>query len=170
MSAVAVLLGAAIGGSPAIAQRLSPHESTSATIDGANVQIVYGRPAMRGRKIFGGLIQYGRVWTPGADEVTRLTTSKAIRLGNLDLAMGSYAFWMQPTESTWTLIVNSDWRAFHTFHDPSSDVGRVPLEKRSLDAPVEQLTFTIEPNTGGGGWIRMSWETTQVSAPFTVVE
>jgi hypothetical protein len=37
--------------------------------------------------------------------------------------------------------------------------------------PVEQLTFVIEQEaSGSGGAITMAWETTRVSAPFTVVD
>ena len=76
---------------------------------------------------------------------------------------------MLPTADEWTLIVNSQTGLFHTFHPSSTDIGRVRLQKRALDKPVEQLTFTIEKNpTGRGGVIRMAWETTDVSAPFTV--
>src|SRR5581483_3897756 len=112
--AAVVLLGllGPVHRAPAAAQfgRLSPHETTKATIDGADVEIVYGRPSMRGRRIMGSLVPYGRVWTPGADEVTHLKTSKKIRVGDLELPAESYAIWMLPTANMWTLILNSDWR------------------------------------------------------------
>ena len=46
---------------------LSPHESATVTVDGARITITYGRPSKRGRKIYGALVPYGRVWMPGAD-------------------------------------------------------------------------------------------------------
>lgn len=150
-------------------RRVSPHESTDLTVDGAALTITYGRPSMRGRTIMGSLVPYNKIWCPGADEVTTLTTSKPLRLGGLPLAAGGYAMWMLPTAGEWTLILNSDTGAFHTFHDPRTDLGRVNLQKRSLSEPVEQLTFAIENNPAGrGGVIKMLWETTEVSTPFTV--
>lgn len=170
--ALVVTIGLVFSAEPLaqLGQRASPHESTSATVNAADLKITYGRPYMRGRKIIGGLVPFDRIWTPGADEVTTLSTSLPIRLGDLQLKAGSYALWMLPTADAWTLIVNSDTGAFHTFHDGGKDIGRVALQKRSIDSPVEQLTFTIEPNPSGGGWIKMTWETTEVSAAFSVVQ
>ncbi len=46
--------------------------------------IVYGRPYTKDpksgetRKIWGGLVPYGKVWRMGADEATLFTTKKAV--------------------------------------------------------------------------------------------
>ena len=132
-------------------QRVSPHETTQATIDGAEISINYGRPTMRGRKIMGALVPYGRIWCPGADEATRLTTNRALKIGNLQVPAGSYSLWMLPAAGDWTLIVNQQANAWHTRHPPNDDLGQVPLQKRSLSAPVEQLTFSVEKNPEGPG-------------------
>ena len=162
-----VLLGCRFVG--AQAGRASPHETTSATVDGSSMFIEYGRPYTRGRKIFGSLIRWDEVWCPGADEATYLSTSKALRVGSLALPAGEYSLWIQPTEGAWTLIVNSDAHTFHTNYRSRSDVGRVPMQKETLPANVEQLTFTIDPNLPApGGRISMAWATTKVSVPFTV--
>ena len=151
--------------------RLSPHEGVSATIDGADLKITYGRPYMRGRKIMGALVRYGQVWCPGADEATELTTSKPLQIGSLTVPAGSYTLWMLPTADEWTLIINKQTGIFHLSYYAPEDLARLPLQKRSVDQPVEQLTFAFEKNRSQpGGAIAMTWETTEVSAPFTVVE
>jgi DUF2911 family protein len=149
---------------------LSPHERTDGQVDGATLSIVYGRPSMRGRTIFGGLVPYGRVWCPGADQCTTLSTDRDLQFTGVRLQAGEYSMWMEPTETVWTLIFNSDAHAFHTRYDPRLDIGKVTLQKQASPSPIERLTFTIEPGPAGpGGAIVMSWETTRVSAPFTVV-
>jgi len=149
---------------------LSPHESTEGTVDGGAISIVYGRPSMRGRTIFGGLVPFDRVWCPGADECTRLSTNRDLQLAGLRLQAGDYTLWMEPTETVWSLIFNRDAHAFHTRHSPRLDVGTIVLQKQLLPSPVEKLTFSIEPNRSGpGGAIVMAWERTRVRAPFTVV-
>jgi hypothetical protein len=151
--------------------RASPHESVTGTIDGADLTIVYGRPSMRGRKIMGALVPYGRWWCPGADEATELTTSKSLRAGNLVVPAGTYTLYMLPSAKDWTLMINKETGTFHTQYFPASDLGRITLQKRTLAAPVEQLTFAIEPDaSGSGGVLGMRWETTEVFTPFTVVE
>jgi hypothetical protein len=150
--------------------RVSPHERTATvTVDGSSMFIEYGRPSTRGRTIFGSLIRWDEVWCPGADEATYLSSGKSLKVGSLALPAGKYSLWIQPTEDVWTLIFNKDWDTFHTSYRSRSDVGKVPMQKETLPANVEQLTFSIEPNAPGkGGRIAMSWATTKVSVPFTV--
>jgi Protein of unknown function (DUF2911) len=151
--------------------RASPHDTVSAGIAGADLSISYGRPYMRGRVIMGSLVPYGRVWCPGADEATTLTTSKTLKLGDLTLAPGRYTLWMLPTADAWTLIVNKQTGQWHTQYAAAQDLGRVELQKRALPSAVEQLTFAFDKDAAkSGGAIKMSWETTEVSAPFTVVQ
>lgn len=152
-------------------RRASPHDKTSATVDGSDMVVVYGRPYARGRTIFGSLIRWDEVWCPGADEATYLSTSRPLKVGALSLPAGSYSMWIRPTEDVWTLIFNKDWNTFHTSYRARSDFGRVPMQKATLPANVEQLTFTIERNTAApGGQIAMSWATTKASVAFTVGE
>jgi hypothetical protein len=152
-------------------RRASPHESTSATIDGSEITITYGRPYMRGRMIFGRLVPYGRVWCPGADEATTLDSMRDLQLGHLRVPSGPHTIWVLPTADTWTLIVSKEPSGFHTNYNASADLGHIDLMKRSLDMPVEQLTFAVVKNAEGrGGLVTMSWETTEASVPFTVVQ
>ena len=171
--AALIAVGAFILGCRGVASaqrsRVSPHESTAATVDGSAMSIEYGRPSTRGRVIFGRLVPYGDVWCPGADEATMLSTSRPLRIGPLAVPAGEYSLWILPTEADWTLIVNKEAHTFHTNYRGSSDLGRVMLEKRTLTSPVEQLTFAIEQSSAGaGGRIVMSWANTEVSAPFMV--
>jgi hypothetical protein len=151
-------------------RRVSPHESVDNNVDGAELTIVYGRPSMRGRTIFGSLVPFGRVWCPGADEATTLESTKELMLGTLRIPTGPHTIWVLPTAEQWTLIVSKNPRGFHTFYDPQQDLGRLELHKQELSAPVEQLTFAITKAVQGGGTISMTWERTEVSAPFTVAQ
>jgi hypothetical protein len=165
---VTILLGWH-GAASAQRSRVSPHETTMATVDGAALSIEYGRPSTRGRTIFGRLVPYGDVWCPGADEATMLSTNKPLRIGPLAVPAGEYSLWILPTEGDWTLVVNKEAHTFHTNYRGSADLGRVMLQKRALTSPVEQLTFAIEQSSSGaGGRIVMSWATTEVSVPFMV--
>jgi hypothetical protein len=168
LAVVAIVFGCR-GAARAQGGRISPHESTAATVDGSAMSIEYGRPSTRGRTIFGRLVPYGDIWCPGADEATMLSTSRPLRMGQLAVPAGEYSVWILPTEGAWTLILNKDAHTFHTNHRASRDLGRVALQKQMLTSPVEQLTFAIEQNSPGpGGRIVMTWATTEVSVPFMV--
>jgi hypothetical protein len=168
--AAGTILAALVSVASLRAQRASPHDSVSASIGGADISISYGRPYMRGRTIFGALVPYGRVWCPGADEATTLSSSKPLAIGNLLLDAPQYTLWILPTADEWQLVVNNQTGQWHTQYRASADLGRVPLQKRTLDTPVEQLTFALRKNPdGSGGTIVFTWATTEASVPFTVV-
>jgi len=150
--------------------RVSPHESVSGSVDGATITIVYGRPSMRGRTIFGSLIPFDRVWCPGADEATTLESTLPLRVGNVQVPTGPHTIWMLPARDAWTLIISKQRSGFHTYYPADQDLGRVTLRKQEIDAPVEQLTFAVNPTGNGGGELVMRWERTEVSAPIVVTK
>jgi hypothetical protein len=168
ISGMATGRSAGIIGAPAQQKRISPHESVTGTVDGAKLTVTYGRPSMRGRAIFGALVPYDHVWCPGADEATTLESTKPLRFGSLAVPPGPHTIWMLPTSDVWSLVISKEPSGFHTRYNPRADLGRVGMSKRSLDAPVEQLTFSIDNNPTGGGVIVMSWEKTAVAAPFVI--
>jgi hypothetical protein len=145
-------------------------ESVSGAIAGAQLTITYGRPYMRGRKIFGALVPYDRVWCPGADEATTLDSNRPLLVGDVRVPPGPHTIWILPTAGAWTLIISREPSGFHTRYNASADLGRTTMQKRALPSAVDQLTFAIEPSPDDGGAIRMMWEQTDVWAPVRVVQ
>src|SRR5436305_7473040 len=74
----------------------SPPAQASATVGGKKVIIDYSAPSMRGRKIFGGLVPYGKVWRTGANSATTLTTEGTMKIGDVTLAPGKYTLYSLP--------------------------------------------------------------------------
>jgi hypothetical protein len=173
-----------LSASPLMAQqkRVSPHDTISTVIDGNRVTIVYGRPYTKDhktgevRKIWGGLVPYGKVWRTGADEATLLITQKPIAFGDTTIPAGAFTLWTLPNEDgTAKLVINKQigqWGATYgdskEIYNESLDVARIDLKKDALDKPVDQFTMAIEKNPSGGGLLKLTWENTQFSAPFTV--
>jgi len=150
-------------------KRLSPHETVSATVDGAKISITYGRPYMKNRKVAGGLIPYGSVWRTGADEATTLVTDKDLMFGNTHVSAGTYTLYTHASEKSWQLAINKQTGQWGTEYDPKQDLGRVPLTLSKTPAPVEQFTIAIA-DTPAGGDLRLTWDTTQATAAFTVMK
>ena len=146
--------------SPASAQRprVSPHERHEFTVGGSKITIEYGRPSKRDRAIWGGLVPWGRWWMPGADETTTLRTTDSVLIGDLAVPAGEHTIYMWPDREASRLIINNRTGTFHTFYDPRSDLGRVDFPWRPLAAPVEQMTFTIDPREAGGGTLKLMWD------------
>src|SRR3954464_11853290 len=158
---------------PAIAQekqRVSPHETVKADIDGATVTIVYGRPYSKDpksgatRKIWGELVPFGKVWRTGADEATLLTTTQPLDIGGTSVPAGTYSLFTQPEQNgSAKLIVNKQTGQWGTKYDEKQDLARIDMKKDSADKAVDQFTMAIEKNSAGGGTLKLSWENTQYS-------
>ena len=168
--AVAVTLIVSATAAPeAQQQRASPHETVSAEIGGAKVSITYGRPFMKGRAIFGGLVPWDRVWRTGADEATTLTTDKMLMFGNLHVGPGSATLWTLPSQTgPWKFVINKETGQWGTAYNADNDLGRVDMKTETLTNPVEQFTIAIEP-AGSGGQITLSWDKTKMIVPFGVM-
>ena len=156
----------------------SPHETTSAVIEGSRVTITYGRPFTKDprsgepRKIWGGLVSYGKVWRTGSDEATTLITQKPLMFGDTAVPAGAYTLWTLPAEDgSAKLIINKQigqWGVGPGTYDEKNDLVRIDLTKEALDAPVDQFTMSVSKNPSGGGLLKMSWENIQYSTTFTV--
>jgi len=153
----------------------SPHETTSAVIDGDRVTITYGRPYTKHpktgevRKIWGGLVPYGSAWRMGSDEATLLVTQQPITLGGFDLPAGAYTLYMVPSESGASkLAISKKIGAWGVPVNEKDDLARVDLTKGETKSPVDQLTIAVQKNPAGGGLIKISWENAEYTVPFTV--
>lgn len=147
----------------------SSRDTARAVIDGAHIAIDYGRPAKRGRAIFGALVPWGEVWRTGADLATHLTTDRALQFDGLVVPAGTYSLYTLPTPSRWTLIVNRRTGQIGLMYDRSADLGRVDMTAAHTSALTERLTISIEPTLARGGAVRIAWDDVVVTAPFVVV-
>ena len=148
-------------------KRVSLRDSLFVDAGGVRIGIEYGRPSKRGRDIWGALVPWGRWWMPGADEASTLTTSHALTLGDLAVPAGDYTIYTMPTATGVSMILNRDTGVFHTVYRPDRDLGRVPMTLRTLDQPVERLTFAVDA-AADGGLLKLIWDDREYSAPFLV--
>jgi hypothetical protein len=174
-----ITVAAMIGARPVMAQErhVSPHETISAVIDGNRVTVTYGRPyttkpgTTEVRKIWGGLVPYGQPWRMGADEATTFITQKPVEMGGKTILAGVYTLYMMPNETGFSeLVFSTGLGGWGIPVDTKHDFAQVELTKETLDKPVDQFTMGISKNPAGGGVLKLSWENTQFSVPFTVAK
>lgn len=147
---------------------LSPRDSVVVQTGGAALWVDYGRPARRGRVIYGTTVPYGEVWRTGANAATQFRTDKALDFGNgVVVPAGFYTLWTIPSPDGWKLIVNSETGQWGTEHKAEHDLYRIDMKTSALDPPVERFTIGIEP-AGAGGVLNLDWDRTRASAAFTV--
>ena len=158
----------------------SPHETTGAVIGGRNgnrVTITYGRPFSKDpksaeiRKIWGTLVPWEKAWRLGSDEATLLITQQSLVIGETTIAPGAYTIYMVPSEKGVSkLAFSSNLGKWGIPVDETHDVARVDLKKDAVEKSVDQLTIAVaaDPAPATSGVIKITWETTQFSLPFTV--
>jgi hypothetical protein len=140
-------------------KRPSPAAKAEGTIDGAKIVIDYSSPSVKGRKIFGGLEPYGKVWRTGANEATTFDVDKNVKIEGKELPKGKYALFTIPGENEWTIIFNktaSQWGAFK--YKEAEDALRVTVKPGKTDKLVEQFNIAVDGNK-----VIIRWENTQVA-------
>jgi len=153
--------------------RISPKAFVTQTIGKTDVSISYSRPGVKGRKIWGGLVPYNKVWRAGANEATKITFSTDVLINGKKLRKGAYSFFVIPTEKNWTIIFNKvadQWGAFE--YNPAEDILRLTVKPETTNFH-EWLEYTFsdmkvnEKNIkANSAVINLIWE--KVKIPFTV--
>lgn len=145
--------------------RASPLATVRVPVGEGTVQLCYGRPAARGRPVFGGLVRYGDLWRTGANEPTRLYTDRPIAVGGVVLAPGRYSLYSRPDTSRWEVFFNRS--TLHWGNDLSApvlaqEIGHVTVPVERLAAAVETLTVRPEKVSRDGADLVFEWERTRV--------
>ena len=146
----------------------SPPADTSVTINGKAISIKYSAPSMRGRKIFGGLEPYGKVWRAGANAATALHTDADLEMNGLKVPKGDYTLFVYLDPDQWKLIVNKQTHQWGLSYDEKQDLGRVNMKMSKPAAPVETFKIMLAVAGGNKGTLTMEWENTVATVPFTV--
>ena len=142
--------------------RASQFATVSQRIANTTVSVDYSRPVARGRTLFGpeGIVKYGKIWMPGANEASFLKTSSDLMISGKPLKAGSYSFWTIPGDKKWTLILSTDWDQWHTRY-PGKDKDAVRFEvKPDKGAHMETLAFYFPVVTANSATLRLHWGST----------
>ncbi|THU40491.1 DUF2911 domain-containing protein [Niastella caeni] len=142
---------------------LSPKGRIEQTIGLTNITVDYERPAARGRKVFGELVKYEKLWRTGAGNCTKITFSKPVIINNIKINQGTYSLFTIPNAKEWTVILNSDTSLYGiASYDERKDLLRFKAKPQSTNRFYESLTIDIDvvPNNAV---VYIAWEKTQIS-------
>lgn len=170
-SVLPVLVAVLITSTLLVAQQkppLSPPGETSVKFDdGKTVAIKYSRPSMRGRKIYGDLVPYGKVWRTGANAATSLTTDTALDIGGTNVPAGNYTLYSVPGENSWQLVVNKQTGQWGTKYDEGQDLARIPMKVSHVPSALETFTITLDKTGAKSATLKLDWELTSASVNIT---
>jgi hypothetical protein len=146
----------------------SPSQKTEQMVGLTDVTLEYSRPSMKGRKIFGGLQDYGKVWRTGANKNTTLTFSTDFMVGGETLKAGTYALFTIPGEKTWDIILYSDASNWGTpgKWDETKVAAKMTVTPEVMTMSVETFTITFDNLTNNSAVIGILWENTYVGLKF----
>jgi hypothetical protein len=170
LKALALFVCAILVSSIASAQmggQASPRDSVSGTVHGSTIKINYGSPSVKGRKIWGGLVPYGKLWRTGANPATTFSTSKDIKVEGKTLRAGKYSLFTLPGETEWKVVFNSQTGQWGIKNDgsanddPAKDVLTVTVKPMKSKSFNERMKFSISSS----GFVLM-WE--NLAVPVSV--
>lgn len=150
------------------APRKSQPAEVTQMLGTTKVTLAYNRPSARGRKLFGSLVAWGKVWDPGADEATTIAFSKDVLVAGQPLGAGKYSLWAIPEPDQWTLIFS---RAADVFHIPYPGEAQDALRIKVAPAAgpfMETLAFYFPAADAERGLLNLHWGETIVPIPIAV--
>ncbi|HNQ73549.1 MAG TPA: DUF2911 domain-containing protein [Verrucomicrobiota bacterium] len=172
-------LAAALGlgwGLPALAQApkvnfpaASPTCTLKQRVGLTDIEIIYSRPGVKDREIFGGLVPYGKVWRTGANAATRISFSTDVKLDGHPVPAGTYELFTIPNEREWTIIINKgtgQWGAFQ--YDEKQDLLRFQVKPQQRAQAVETFTIGIDNIRDESASLDLLWDKTAVRIKFEV--
>jgi hypothetical protein len=167
---VAFCIGALV---MAEAQQLrTPQPSTTQTVKQelglGTVELSYSRPNMKGRKIFGDLVPFDKVWRTGANNATTLTFTDEVIIGGTIVPAGKYGLLSIPSANEWTIIISKQTDVTSpAAYKQDMDVVRVKAKPMQLPWSFETFGISFENIKDNGCELMMAWDKTLVSLPIT---
>jgi hypothetical protein len=149
-------------------KRPSPPAQAKADLGGGNsITVDYSSPKVKGRKIFGGLVPYGKAWRTGANEATTFVTSGIIIIGGKTIPAGNYTIYTIPEENKWTLVVSKKTGEWGTETPTSADdVARFDMKVSKLPALAEDFKISFD-KSASGATMNLDWEKTRASVDIS---
>jgi hypothetical protein len=153
-------------------QLRTPQPSTTQTLKQdfglGTIELTYSRPNVKGRKIFGDLVPFGKVWRTGANNATTITFSDDVTIGGTKVAPGKYGILTIPEANEWTIIISKQTNVTSpSAYKQSEDVVRVQAKPRVLSSPKETFTIAVANVSDTQCELQIMWDNTSVSLPIS---
>jgi hypothetical protein len=131
------------------------------------IELTYSRPSAKGRKIFGDLVPYNKLWRTGANGATKIIFTDAVEIGGKKLDSGTYVLYTIPGIDSWEVIINrglENWGI--DGYKKTEDVVRFTVPTMKMNNKLESFTMEfsdVKPETVS---LDIKWEKTAVSIPI----
>ncbi len=144
----------------------SPTETIKQDFGLSSVELTYSRPGIKGRKVFGDLVPYGKVWRTGANSATRIKFNDDVTIGGQALKAGEYAIYTVPNVGEWEIIINKGSANWGTDYKQEDDLFRVKVKPMKMDATAETFTMQFANIKPASMELHIMWDKTAVAVPI----
>ena len=145
----------------------SPRQSVEQQFSMSKISLDYGRPAVKGRKVFGELVPFGQVWRAGANSATKITFEQSIDFGGKVVPTGTYGVFVIPQEKEWKIILNKDanqWGAYS--YDERLNIVDITVPTQKLTEAQEVFEIALNPKDENNVDMVFKWDLTKVIVPL----
>lgn len=134
----------------------------------SSIELSYSRPNIKGRKIFGDLVPFDKVWRTGANGATTLTFGDEVTIGGKKIAAGKYGLLTIPGKSSWTIIISKQTDVTNpAAYKQEEDMVRLTAKTTNLPIAVETFTIALHDVKPASCIVYIAWDKTAVSFPIT---
>ena len=149
--------------------KLSPTEKIETYVGMVEVELVYSRPSMRNRKIFGDLVPFDKIWRTGANRNTKITFSEEILIGDIILEAGTYSIFSKPNKDSWDIYFHTELDAFGAPDTLQQEniLAALKLNPTTLKEKVETFELTFKSHTISSAVLSLAWENTMLDIPLS---
>lgn len=148
--------------------QLSPSARVEQRVGISNVSLDYSCPGVKGRKIWGTLVPYGKTWRAGANQATKLTVSRDFSFGGTPVPAGSYSLFMIPGKASWKVLLNKNVTATEDSHDAKDDIAQITVTPVALPALRERLRYTFDDTQDDRTMLDLEWERVRIRVPIMI--
>jgi hypothetical protein len=147
----------------------SPGQTIKQDFGLSSVELTYSRPAMKGRKVFGDLVPFGKVWRTGANSATTINFGEDVKIGGVVVKAGKYGVLTIPEKKEWTIIITKQLDVTSpAAYKADMDVVRVMVETMNMKEEMESFTMQFADVKSNSCALHIMWEKTAVALPITV--
>jgi len=143
----------------------SPGQTIKQDFSLSTIEVNYSRPVIKGRKIFGDIVPFGKLWRTGANSPTKFTFGEDVKVAGQSLKAGSYQVMSIPSEKSWVIIFSKGTNGVFNYN-PAEDVLKVTVPSTALSNSVESFSIQFSDVSANKLNIQLSWEKTSVSIPI----
>lgn len=144
---------------------VSPRIKETFSVNDTEIKVDYSSTSKRGRKIFGGVVPFNKIWRTGSNRATHIAFDQAVQFGSKSVPKGRYTLYTIPQPDQWLFLLNKQTGQWGTAYDEDQEILRLPMQTLNDQSAQEALRIEVE-ETSGGGSIVIRWDQVEAFIPF----